>query len=165
VALTVAAAYADTITYDFVGTGAAFSTPSSTFSPEPVGFLLTVSNFVNPPMNGGFVLFTCGQLVSSTNCLVGLPDAVTFSNQSVLGGFSAQLTFAATNNVEYAFFFPTGAFGTPGSYNSGGNNPNVGTLTVYRTPEPTPALLILTGGVLLLLTFKSWQGRHKLGRR
>jgi hypothetical protein len=146
--LTAATGYADSITYTFVGTGTAGT------SPEPVAFQLTVPDYVNPALNGGFEDFTCGQLDASTNCLVGSPLATTFSNQSVLGAFSAQLTFSATNDAEYAFFFLTGAFDTPGTYTSEtGLNDNEGTLTV-STPEPGSAIL-LVAGVLLLLTFRA----------
>jgi hypothetical protein len=101
-----------------------------------------------------FVNFTCAQLTSSTNCDTANPDAVSFSNQSAGGaaaaGFSAQLGFGASNDVSYGFFFPADAFGTPGVYNADSNlGPftNLGTLTVtvVATPEPTSALLLLTG--------------------
>ena len=126
------------VIYDFVGTGIL---PG----PEPVAFQLTVPNFVNPPLNGPFVFFTCAQFDSSTNC--NPVGEESFSNQSVLGAFSAQLTFDATNDVGYGFFFPTGAFGAPGVYtaDNGGPTFNLGTLTVTETPEPVTVLLALSG--------------------
>jgi hypothetical protein len=143
------------VIYDFVGTGSA--TPFT--PPEPVAFQLTVPDFVNPPLNGPFVFFTCAQFDSSTNCAPSGEES--FSNQSALGAFSAQLGFDATNGVEYDFFFPTGAFGAPGVYSAenGGPTFNLGTLTVTTTPEPTTMLLAVSGaclcGLLRLLTKRS----------
>jgi hypothetical protein len=69
---------------------------------------------------------------------------VVFSNQGS-SPFTANLQFMAANNVGYNFFFPTGAFAAPGSYNSG-VGPNVGTLTVTAfIPEPGPISLVPTG--------------------
>ena len=129
------------VIYTFVGTGES--------GPEPVAFQLTVPDFVHPPNSGSFVEFTCAQLDSSTNCD---PSGIeTFSYQSVMEGFSAQLTFEATNDTEYGFFFPTGAFGTPGVYSAEtGLNFNSGTLTVTQTPEPHTILLILIGFFVLV---------------
>jgi hypothetical protein len=144
-----AASIQASVIYNFVGTGL----PS-----EPVAFQLTVPDFVNPPLDGAFVFFTCSQFDSSINCNpLGVES---FSNQSILGAFSAQLTFDATNNTDYAFFFPTGAFGAPGVYNAEtGGNENPGTLTVTQTPEPTTILLVLSGfclcGFRRLLTKRS----------
>jgi hypothetical protein len=137
--------------YNFVGTGlpnAGAGQPS-----EPVAFQLTVANFLNPPLDGSFVIFTCAQLDSSTNC--DPQDVETFSTQTSLGAFSAQLTFDANNNVEYGFFFSTGAFGAPGVYSAettGNDNPGVLSVTpttdsgaLTQAPEPTTILLALSG--------------------
>jgi hypothetical protein len=128
------------VVYNFVGTGL----PS-----EPMAFQLTVSDFVNPPLGnpGPFVDFTCAQLDSSTNCDSQLPG-ISFSNQGV--AFSAQLTFDAINNTEYAFFFPTGAFDAPGVYSAeSGRNFNSGTLTVTQTPEPHTIIMLALSGFCL----------------
>ena len=130
------------ILYSFVGTGLSIAG----LGPEPVAFQLSTLGFVNPSFGGGFVLFACAQLDSSTNCDPAPFAGINFSNQSVLGAFSAQLTFDASNQAAYNFFFPTGAFGTPGVYNSdASNNRNPGTLTVTLTPEPASVLFALSG--------------------
>jgi hypothetical protein len=139
------------VVYDFVGTGTALppdQDPPSGLPAEQVAFQLTVPNFLNPPLTSPptsaiFVDFTCAQLDSSTNCSSG----INFSNQSVGGAFSAQLGFDTTY-AAYAFFFPTGAFGTPGVYSSEfrpGTFDNAGTLTVTDTPEPATMVLVLGG--------------------
>jgi hypothetical protein len=142
-----AASIQASIIYNFVGTGL----PS-----EPVAFHLTVPNFVNPPLDGPFVSFTCAQFDSSTNCEP--LGATFFSNQSGLGAFSAQIQFDATNDVGYVFSFPTGAFGAPGVYSAEAGVGNPGTLTV-TTPEPTTILLAFSGfclcGLRRLLTKRS----------
>lgn len=64
--------------------------------------------------------------------------------------------FAASNDSLYGFFFPEGAFTTPGTYSAyiGGPTYNVGTLVV--APEPDTTLLVFGGlflcGVGKLLT-------------
>jgi hypothetical protein len=137
------------VIYDFVGTGSAFTTPTQTFAPEPMAFQLTLSGFVNPPLDGPIAAFTCAQFDSSTNCDPAFLGAV-FSNQSAGGAFSAQLQFNATNGAGYIFYFPTGAFGAAGIYNANTPTPvfNSGTLTVQttvQTPEPANAILMLLG--------------------
>jgi len=138
--LTATSVHASSITYDFVGTGsAAFHKP-----PEPVAFQLTVSNFVNPPLNAGSVFFPCSELDSSTNCYIGV-----WFSQSNTGGPSLQdyIAFDASNNAGYLFYFPVGSFGTPGSYTATrlGAASNRGTLTVTETPEPATILLAFGG--------------------
>jgi len=129
------------VVYDFAGTpfGVSFD----------LAFQLTTPDVVDPPMDGGFVGFTCGQLDSSTNCGVSagvFPGRITFSNQSVLAPFSAQLTFDANDNVEYAFDFPTGAFAKSGTFQSDTSlNRNPATLTVSQNPEPATLFLSLSG--------------------
>jgi hypothetical protein len=124
------------IIYNFTGTGL----PS-----ETVGFELIVSSFVNPAVDGPITAFGCIQLAASTNCQSGNPDAIIFSNQSVLGNFSAQLEFFASNNTSYNFDFPSGAFGALGVYNSqSGSGLNIGTLSVSQTPEPGTMVLFLS---------------------
>src|SRR5438105_4825171 len=124
VVLTLTAAFTQaSVIYNFVGTGGATGSGSS-FPAETVGFQLT--NFVNPPLivppnPTVFVSFTCAQLYSSINCNTSASQPqVNFSNQSILGMFSAVLGFSASNSVVYNFFIPTGAFGTPGVDQSGG---------------------------------------------
>lgn len=135
-ALTAASSQAGVI-YDFIGTGV----PNG---PEPVSFHLTVPDFLNPPLDAGFptgwAFFSCAQLDSSTNCASGDPMAVGFSNQDFsIPSLSAFLTFRASNANEYMFYFPSGAFSTPGVYSAlSGGNFNPGTLTV--SPEPTAIL-------------------------
>ena len=145
-------AHADSIVYNFVGTGAAISNPLVTFPEQPVGFQLTAPDFVNPPhLIGGpptsmhFATFTCAQLDTSTNCR---PTGTTLvlSNQGT-GPLTANMDFLAANSVTYVFFFPTGAFGAPGTYSTG-LGPNIGTLTVTAlVPEPTSIVLLLAGVV------------------
>jgi len=57
----------------------------------------------------------------------------------------AIITFVASNDSEYVFYFPEGAFTTPGTYSAyvGGPTYNVGTLIL--TPEPAAALLAVVG--------------------
>ncbi|HEV3331318.1 MAG TPA: hypothetical protein VG096_10075 [Bryobacteraceae bacterium] len=145
------------VIYDFVGTGSAFTTATQTFAPEPVAFQLTLSDFVNPPLDGPIAAFPCAQFDSSTNCDPAFLGAV-FSNQSAGGAFSAQLQFNATNGAGYIFYFPAGAFGAPGVYSANAPTPvfNSGTLTV-QTPEPANAILMLLG-----LVCGSWYLRWPL---
>ena len=122
------------------------------FPDDPVAFQLTAPNFVNPPLNGGFVFFTSAQLDSSTNCPSPPLFCIAFSNQSADGFFSAQLDFNdGHTNSEPAFFFPAGAFGAPGVYQAntvGFPAGNPGTLTV-TTPEPKSSQLVLIAIVCL----------------
>jgi hypothetical protein len=151
-AVTARSAQADSVTYQFSGVGAPVSNPLVNLPATPVGFVLSVPSFVNPPFVNtfppnplSFVSFTCAQMESSTNCRPS-GNAVTFSNQGS-GPFTANLSFAASNNATYIFFFPTGAFGTPGVYTTG-TGVNSGTLTVMATataPEPSSLVLLLAG--------------------
>ena len=142
--LTAASIQAEVI-YDFAGTGTAFTTFSGTIFPaEPVAFQLTVPNFVNPAVGDPAVEFTCAQLDSNTNCFIG----IFFSKGT--SAFPAALQFDAADDVAYIFYFPTGAFGVPGTYSSENLGPpsNLGTLTVTQTPEPATLLLVLGGACL-----------------
>jgi hypothetical protein len=122
------------VIYDFSGTGQQ--------PPETVAFQLMTPSFVSP--GSGFVDFTCAEAISTVNCDPSVPFAINFSVQPVLGQFSAQLGFVAANLTQYAFFFATGAFGSPGTYSSeSGSSDNAGTLTVTVTPEPTTASLVV----------------------
>jgi hypothetical protein len=154
-----AASVRASVIYSFLGTGT-FGTSvttgmSITTDPEPVAFQLTTPSFLNPPgctpVFCAPLSFSCGQLDSNTNCLVwGDSPSVGFFKR-----FNDVILFSASNNVEYAFYFPLGALGAPGVY-----SPNVvgvfnaGTLTVAVTevPEPTTVLLAL-GGVCLVFVF------------
>jgi hypothetical protein len=159
------------VIYSFLGTGT-FGTSvttgmSITTVPEPVAFQLTTPSFLNPrscdPIMCDPVPFSCGQLDSSTNCLVqGDSPSVGFFYR-----YYDTILFSASNNVEYAFNFPIGALGAPGVYSS--NFVNAGTLTVAVTavPEPTAVLLVL-GGICLVFVFSplqthtsppNWSGR------
>ena len=107
-----------------------------------MAFRLLTPSFVSPA--SGFVDFTCAEAISAVNCDPSASFAINFSVQPVLGQFSAQLGFAATNLTQYEFFFPTGAFDSPGTYSSeSGLSDNPGTLTVTVTPEPTTASLVV----------------------
>jgi hypothetical protein len=140
--LTAASTQAGVI-YTFVGTGL----PS-----QAVSASLTVSNFINPPLDGGFTSFSCSQLnYPGDGCSIG----ISFSNKSADGAFSAVLDFYAMNftgvgggfPIDYSFDFPTGAFATPGVYSSSvTGNFNPGTLTVtQQAPEPATILLVMSG--------------------
>jgi hypothetical protein len=142
------------VIYEFTGTGTAI--PSIPLPAEPVAFQLTSSSFINAPFsNTTFLAFSCEQLDSSTNCEDTPQGAVFFVNYD---GF-AIVDFAASNDSTYVFFFPAGAFTTPGTYSAyvGGPTYNVGTLIV--TPEPATTLLAFGGlilcGVGKLLTKRS----------
>jgi len=140
-----ATAQAAPVTYNFVGTGAAFDGHPN----EPVAFHLTVPDFVDPT-GGEFVFFSCAQVDSSTNCDFSLSAAIGFSDFPS-GGFSALLEFNAVNGVAYFFIFPTGAFGSPGFYTTPGvivNQGGIGELAIAAVPEPTTLLLVL-GAVCL----------------
>ena len=148
-------AHADSVIYTFAGTGAAISNPFVTIPAQQLGFQLTVSTFINPPFPvgnppnpGSFVSFTCAQLDTSTNCRP-TGTTVIFSNQGT-GSFTADLQFIAANSVTYAFQFPTGSFGVPGTYNSG-VTANVGTLTVTAVPESSASVLLLAGISVIVL--------------
>jgi MYXO-CTERM domain-containing protein len=135
------------VIYEFSGTGVSFG-------PIQVAFRLTVPDFVDPPMDGASEFRSCGQLDSSTNCLPVFPGGVYFSNQSAGGAYSAQLQFNASNNAGYVFVFPTGAFGTPGTYTAHllGPNGNPGELRVVESTDvPEPAAMSLLGLAAVLL--------------
>ena len=161
IALTAGLAEASVI-YDFVGTGGAISNPFVTLPPQPVGFKLTVADFINPPLAipptlPVFVTFSCGQLDSSTNCGALFSQAIVFSNQGS-GQFSALMQFTSNNNVSYGFDFPAGAFRTPGTYVNS-PSPNTGTLTVTVVSEPASGLLLLGGvcfGLMLARRHDLW---------
>jgi len=138
--LITAAAHADSVVYVFTGTD------NSGASPELEAFQLIVPDFIDPPLNGSGVDFTCNQLDSSTNCI---SPGVIFSDQTVLGAFSAQLQFDAPI-VGSIFDFPAGAFTTPGSYISETGGTNAGMLTVQDSPEPGSLALTLGAGLLFL---------------
>jgi hypothetical protein len=138
------------IVYSFVGTGREIP---GRFPAEPVGFQLTLSDYVNAPLDAKSVFFSCDAFNSSTNCGIG----AYFSNHSVLGTSSAQLQFDASNTVGYAFFFPTGAFTTPGVHTASANG-NQGTLTVSGVPEPMSVIFVVSGGLVFSLR-KAWQRR------
>jgi hypothetical protein len=138
--LIAAAAHADSIVYVFVGID------NTGQGPEPEAFQLTVPDFINPPVDGEGMDFTCNQLDSSINCS---SPGVIFSDQ--FGAFSAQVQFDAPI-VGSIFTFPAGAFTTPGRYtNEAGTN--TGTLTVQETPEPGSLALTLCA-VLLFLSMR-----------
>ena len=130
--------------YDFTGTG--FGVLGAK---ESVAFQLSVPDFSNPPLTIDplqmtTVFFSCSQLKAATNCGIG----IFFSNQRVLGAYSAQLYMVTSNNSGYTFFFPTDAFISGGVYTSGGPNRNTGQLRVtpvYPSPEPVASLLMLGG--------------------
>lgn len=139
---TAASSQAAVIIYGFVGLGLG-GTPAS----EPVAFQLTVPDFQSPP-ESGLIYFTCDQLDSSTNCKA--PDwiGVLFLGYGYNNpAFSAVLQFNANNNWDYLFYFPAGAFTTPGIHIAEpGYNP--GTLTVSETggaPEPATILFVMSG--------------------
>jgi hypothetical protein len=157
-----AASIQASVIYNFVGTGTAIPGPA-----EPVAFQLTVPTFVNPPLTNPpnpaiFVFFFCAQMDSSTNCNSSIAPpalgAIDFSNQGALGAFSAQIGFQAANFASYAFFFPTGAFGTPGVYTTEATVSNPGTLTVTSIPEPSTMLLTLSG--ICLWSFPRFRTRR-----
>jgi len=78
--------------------------------PEPVAFQLISSTFVNPALDGAFVTFSCAELDSNTNCNSADNPAITFLDTSASpAGYSDVIRFAATDQVEYDFYFPTGA--------------------------------------------------------
>jgi hypothetical protein len=151
-----AASVQASVIYSFLGTGT-FGTSvttgmSITTDPEPVAFQLTTPSFLNPPGCSPIfcnpVSFSCGQLDSSTNCLVqGDSPSVGFFKR-----FTDVILFSASNNVEYAFDFPLGALGAPGVYSTD-VGVNAGTLTVAATavPEPAAVLLVLVGICLVFV--------------
>jgi hypothetical protein len=51
--VTAGSAQANTIVYNFVGTGAPVNNPSATFPAEPAAFRLIVPEFINPPFPWG----------------------------------------------------------------------------------------------------------------
>jgi hypothetical protein len=138
--LIAAAAHAESVVYSFIGTD------NSGQVPELEEFQLIVPDFIDTPPNGLGVAFTCDQLDSSINC--GSPGVI-FSDQAVLGAFSAQLQFDAPT-VGSIFEFPADAFATPGSYSSEPGAVNTGSLTVDELPEPGSIELTLGAGLLFL---------------
>jgi hypothetical protein len=139
--LMTAAAHADSVQYIFAGTD------SSGEFPESEAFQLTVPDFIDAPPDGSGVDFTCVQLDSSTNCS---SPGIIFSDQSVLGAFSAQLQFDSPI-VGSIFDFPSAAFTTPGVYSSeAGGNSITGALTVQEAAEPGSLALTLSAGLLFL---------------
>lgn len=142
--LIAAAAHAESVVYTFIGTD------NSGEVPELEAFQLVVPDFIDTPPDGLGVDFTCDQLVSSTNCS---SPGVLFSDQSVLGAFSAQLQFDAPT-VGSIFEFPADAFATPGSYSSEPGEVNTGVLTVDELPEPGSIELTLAGLLFLSIRVK-----------
>jgi hypothetical protein len=138
------AAHADSVVYIFAGTD------NSVESPEPEAFQLTVSDFIDPSPDSFGVDFTCAELDSSTNC--GTPG-VMFTDQTVLGAFSAQLQFDAPI-AGSIYDFPADAFTTPGVYSSELGGTSVGTLTVQETSEPGPIALLGAGLLFLSIRVK-----------
>jgi hypothetical protein len=134
------AAHAESVIYTFIGTD------NSGKVPELEAFQLTVPDFIDTPPDGLGVDFTCDQLDSSTNC--GSPGII-FSDQPVLGAFSAQLQFDAPT-VGSIFEFPADAFTTPGTFSSEASGVNTGSLTVDELPEPGSIELTLCAGLLFL---------------
>jgi hypothetical protein len=142
--------------YTFVGTGL----PST-----PLTFQLTVPSAVNPQLDTGFTFFSCSQLITNANCQSALTapfGAVTFSNQSNSpAGFSAIITFATVDNGEFVFFFPTGAFSTPGVYSADervvGGNP----ATLIVSPEPTSQIEVAGALALALFGSRAWRKRMR----
>jgi hypothetical protein len=133
------------VIYDFSGTGVPFG-------PIDVAFHLTVPDFIDPALDGPFVFVPCSDLDSSTNCLSEPWAGVSFTNQSAGGAYSAILNFDASNDAGYSFFFPTGAFITPGTYTGflPGPDFNPGVLTVTESDDtsgsvPEPATVSLLG--------------------
>ncbi len=140
--------------YGFIGTGSPLM---------PMAFQLTVPDVVMAPVHhsGLFVFFTSAQFDSSTNCD---PSGVTsFSDQSVLGAYSSQLTFPSTDQTLYAFFFETRAFLAPGVYHSSAGGFD-GTLTVTdaatEAPELNSTLFVWSGVCLCGLLFRFRSRRH-----
>lgn len=112
-----------------------------------VGFTYTAAEPLTgtPPPYNGTALYA-SQLDSCLNCLVSsIVPAVVFMPNNVFGD---SIDFADINKVETAFFFPSGAFSTPGTYTS--SSPfNSGTLTVTRVPEPSSLSMVLGTGFML----------------
>jgi hypothetical protein len=160
-----AASVQASVIYSFLGTGTFGTSVTSgmtiTTVPESVAFQLTTTSFLNPPTcsPGGCdpLSFSCDQLDSSTNCLVqGDSPSIGFFSR-----FNDVILFSASNNFEYAFYFPLGALGAPGVYSPNFDVFNAGTLTVAVTavPEPTTVLLVL-GGISLVFVFPHFTDRY-----
>lgn len=141
------------VIYNFVGT----ATSPNLAEPivGPIGFELTVPNFINPP-NPQIITFACSQLNSSTNlfCNENAPNTLQISNQSAFSPFSALLGVIASNGELVFFDFQDGAFGIPGVYSGMGYSAGVGTLTVTATPEGNSWALVLSG--ILLFGLRVW---------
>jgi hypothetical protein len=139
-----AASLQASVIYSFVGTGLAVDG----YADQPVAFQLTLPNFIPQPGLGEGVSFTCSQLDSSTNCGPFLTSGVEFYN-SQIANIQSDIAFDADDNVGYIFYFQTGAFDTPGVYNTYTQSVfNPGVLTVTQTPEPASILLALSGFLL-----------------
>ena len=161
VALTLSAASIPaSVIYSFVGTGQFVGleqTPA-----EPVAFQLTVPAFLSVPgcNPGGCrpLSFTCAQLDSNTNCLLqGDSPSVGFFRR-----FNDVVLFAASNTIQYDFYFPLHAFEGPGVYNPDfGLNTGILTVTVTAIPEPTTILLVLSGICLCWVVLQ----RHQTGKK
>lgn len=126
------AAHADTWLYTFSGTNSA-----------PGGNGLTVAfQFSSPAsITTNSSLFST-QLTSCTNCLVSsLVPAVFFQPSNVYG---SSVQFNDVRNVANVYMFPFGSFANPGTYISGSPF-NSGMLTVQVVPEPSSAVLLLSG--------------------
>jgi subtilisin family serine protease len=140
--LMTAAAHANSVVYIFAGAD------NSGASPEPEAFQLTVPDFIDAAPDGSGVDFTCDRLDSSTNC--GSPGVI-FSDQSVLGAFSAQLQFDSPISGSI-FDFPSEAFTAPGVYSSEAGGINIGALNVQEAAEPGSIALTLSAGLLFLFS-------------
>jgi hypothetical protein len=147
-----AASVQASVIYSFLGTGTFGTSITTGMSistvPESVAFQLTTPAFLNPPgcspVGCNPLAFSCDQLDSSTNCL----ESIGFFTR-----FNDVILFSASNNFEYAFYFPLRALGAPGVYSPNFDVFNAGTLTVAETgvPEPTTMLLVLDGICLVFV--------------
>jgi hypothetical protein len=145
-----ASCQAGTIAYSFVGT------TESDYPPiENESFQYSSPSFV---LSETFVLATqldCPNCISSFVPVVFYPDNCGYANsQPVNCADSIQFDDNNTNTA-YIFYFPVGAFDSPGTYDTvlfGGQiegvNENFGKLTVTETPEPATTWTMLTGALL-----------------
>jgi hypothetical protein len=165
IALTAASLNAAVI-YSFSGITA------SAFAPvESVSFQYTAPDFIPENLPWPGITLTASQLDSCTDC-TSTGTAIYFTPNDCGSYCNDAIFFLAANGPEYAFWFPVGAFDSPGTHSTVSDDQysNFGTLTVTGsdtptpgtpTPEPSTAVMTIVG-ILVASSCNTWRRARKL---